>query len=115
MPDDIGGVFDGGGSVRWEVTTSEDDGTIVDVKGNRYKVVEEYHNGDKGRRNRGVDKDHAKDFRVIMKVPTNPEQRRRFLAQFQVPERDGHIEVRLPIDKVDHQLQVRWSDPGGRE
>ena len=23
------------------------------------------------------------------------------------------IEVRLPIDKVDYQVQVRWSEPGG--
>ena len=58
MPDDVGGAFDGGGSVRWQVITREDDGSIVDVRGNKFKVVEEYHNGGKGRKNRGIDKQH---------------------------------------------------------
>jgi hypothetical protein len=107
---DQGGDFSGGGSVRWEVVTADDDGEVLDVRGRKMKVVEEtYH--DKGRRNRGVDRHCGKDFRIRMRVPEDRKEREAFLAQFKVPERDGYVEVRLPIDKVDKQVQVKWGDP----
>jgi hypothetical protein len=110
-----GGDFSGDGSVRWEIVTSEDDGERLDVKGTKMKVVEEVYHG-KGRRNAGVDKHHHDDFRIIMKVPEDARQRAAFLAQFKVQEESGYIEVRLPIDKVAKQVQVKWTDskPGGK-
>jgi hypothetical protein len=110
MPDDVGGTFDGGGSVRWEVVTVDDDGEVMDVRGRKFKVVEEtYH--DKGRRNSGVDKHHDRDFRIIMKVPEDRKEREAFLAQFKVLEQSGFVEVRLPIAKATKQVQIKWHDP----
>jgi hypothetical protein len=105
-----GGDFDGGGSVRWEIVTEDDDGQGMDVRGRNMKVVEEPFGG-RGKRNRGADRHHHTDFRVILKVPRDPRQREAFLKQFNVPEKDGMIEVRLPIAKVDQQIMVRWTDP----
>ena len=105
-----GGDFDGGGSVRWEVITYEDDGQGMDVKGNKKKVVEEPFGG-KGRRNGGCDKHHHDDFRIILKVPKDPKQRAAFLRQFNVQEKDGLIEVRLPIARIEQQVMVRWTEP----
>jgi len=110
MPDDVGGVFDGGGSVRWEVITTDDDGDVLDVRGRKLKVVEETYHG-KGRRNGGVDKQHHDDFRIILKVPEDRREREAFLAQFRVPETNGHVVIRLPIAKVLKQVQVKWTDP----
>ena len=110
MPDDVGGTFDGGGSVRWEVVTVDDDGEVMDVKGRKLKVVEETYR-DRGRRNGGVDKRHHRDFRVILRVPEDRKEREVFLAQFRVPEKDGYVELRLPIAKVPRQVQVKWTDP----
>jgi len=107
---DAGGDFAGGGSVMWEIVTIEDDGEVMDVKGKKRKVVEEsYHQ--KGRRNAGVDKKHDTDFRVILKVPEGRAEREKFLAQFKVEERNGFVEVRLPIAKTPKQVQVKWTEP----
>jgi hypothetical protein len=110
MANGSGGDFAGDGSVRWQVVTVDDDGERMDVRGSRMKVVEESYNGGKGRKNSGVDKHHHDDFRIILKVPEDARQRAAFLAQFRVPEKDGHIEVRLPIAKTSKQVQVRWTD-----
>ena len=105
-----GGDFDGGGSVRWEIVTYDDDGQGLDVRGKKMKVVEEPFGG-KGRRNRGADKHHDNDFRIILKVPEDPRQREVFLKQFNVPVAGGVIEVRLPIARIEQQVMVRWTEP----
>ncbi len=103
MPEDIGGNFDGGGSVRWSVVVEEDD----DRKG------ESKPEGDKGRKSSGVDKRNKTYFRVVFKAPSNPAQRRTFLDQFASYVVSGdEVEVRLPIADVDKQIKVRWNGEG---
>ena len=111
MANGSGGDFAGDGSVRWQVVTVDDDSERMDRRGRKLKVVEESYNGGKGRKNGGVDKHHDKFFRIILKVPEDAGQRQAFLAQFREPERDGHIEVRLPILETPMQVQVRWTEP----
>jgi hypothetical protein len=102
MADGSGGDFDGDGSVRWQVVVEEDD----DRKG------QSVPDGPGGRRTSGVEKRCKTYFRVLMKAPADPHKRRAFLAQFNVPEDDGVVEVRLPIDKVSKQIQVKWDCDG---
>lgn len=102
MPEGSGGDFDGDGSVRWEVITEEDD----DGKGGSEP------NPPIGRKSRGADKKCKTYFRVVMKVPEDPEKRQTFLAQFNVPATGGEVEVRLPIEKVRKQIKVRWDADG---
>jgi hypothetical protein len=111
MPEDVGGNFDGGGSVHWEVITEEDDDS---------QAASDPH-GKGGRKSRGVDKKNKTYFRVIMRVPENPAQRQAFLRQFNVAESGGTVEVTLPIERrppnadTPKQITVTWNGngPGG--
>jgi hypothetical protein len=104
MPEDVEGSFDGGGSVRWEVIVEEDD----DRQGHSVP------HGATGRKSNGVDKrpGHGKYFRVVMKVPTAAGPRAAFLRQFNVPEVNGTIEVRLPLERIEKQIRVKWDADG---
>jgi hypothetical protein len=109
MPEDIGGTFDGGGSVHWEVITEEDDDS---------QAASDPH-GKAGRKSRGVDRRNKTHFRVIMRVPSNPAQREAFLRQFNIaPSPGGTVEVTLPIEQrppnheAPKQVTVTWNGNG---
>ena len=99
MPDDVGGNFDGGGSVRWEVVTSDDDPTKYETKPTG--------NGNKGRKTNGVDKLEGGVFKVTLKVPKDGSAQT-FLDQFKVQPVDGEIVLFLNREKRDKQIKVEW-------
>ena len=110
MPDDIGGVFDGGGSVRWTVVTAEDDGSQSESY---------FDDNERSRRtNAGVDKRQGRQFVMILKVPEDGSAAK-FLAQFKVKpktvkESDGTqykvIELYLNRENRQKQIRVEWPD-----
>jgi hypothetical protein len=104
MPDDSGGMFDGSGSVQWEVNTSDDDNT----KAETLPVGEER----KGRKNKGADKVHGKYFQIDMLVPQEPGEKEKFLALFTgrpIKTKYGDaIRVYLPVEKRTGQIDIDW-------
>jgi hypothetical protein len=96
MPDDGEGNFDGGGSVRWEVNTTDDDGDKFQT-----------HTEGPKRDTQGVDKQHGSQFKIVMKVPEDGSAAA-FLAQFNVAPVDGRIEVSLNRERRAKQISVQW-------
>ena len=115
MANGSGAAFDGDGSVRWEVHTSEDADT--DHQGNRWKCVDAAREDrPSGRRNAGVDKFGHGDFTITLKVPESRPERSAFLRQFSKGAvRDGVVVISLPIARVRNQVEIQWdgSDPTG--
>jgi hypothetical protein len=114
MPEDIGGGFDGGGSVRWEVVTSDDDPA-------KYATQEQHGETKKGRKTNGRDKHDGKQFKIILKVPTDSSRAAEFLQQFAnpVPNDAGEIVLFLDRDKNEKNAkQVRvlweWKEPSSQ-
>ena len=107
MPLEGEGVFDGDGSVRWEVRTVDDDDIKVDVKtGKKHKVVEEVRG--KGRRNAGADRKHADDFTLVLKAPSAEPAKGAFLAQFSDRVKGDVVRLKLPVAKIRNQIRVQW-------
>src|SRR5688572_14998777 len=104
MPEEGGGDFDGGGSVRWEVVTVNDDGakneSLPDGPGK------------KGRKSKGVDKADGTIFRIVLKVPEDGSAAA-FLAQFNVKPDDGEIVIFLNREPRAKQIRVQWPTTGG--
>jgi hypothetical protein len=102
MPDDSGGLFDGTGSVQWEVNTSEDDGT----KAETLPVGDEK----KGRKNKGADKVHGQYFKIDLLVPEI--DREKFLAQFTaqpIKTKYGDaIRLYLAVERRTGQIDIDW-------
>lgn len=101
MPEEGGGGdFDGGGSVRWQVVTIDDDGAKSETLPDGPTLG--------GRKSKGVDKADGKQFKVVFKVPDDgsaPE----FLAQFNVkPNEKNEIVVYLNREVRQKQIRVGW-------
>jgi len=113
MANGSGGTFDGDGSVRWEVHTSED--AEHDHRGNKWKCVDAAREDrPRGRRNAGVDKFGRGDFTITLKVPEANPQRAEFLRQFsRRAVRGDEVVITLPVAKVRNQVGIQWdgSDP----
>lgn len=100
MPEDIGGGFDGGGSVRWEVVTSDDDPTKYETKPEGPAK--------KGRKSKGVDQLDGSQFKIILKVPRDGSAAE-FLDQFKVkPNSKNEIVLFVNREKRDEQVRVLW-------
>lgn len=99
MPEDGEGNFDGGGSVRWEVNTADDDGDKFET-----------HTDGVKRDTKGVDKRDGSRFKIVLKVPEDGSAAA-FLAQFTVAPVDGKIEVFLNRERRDKQIRVQWPRP----
>jgi len=100
------GSFGGGGSVRWAVTVDDDerDDPVKKTK---------FTSRAKGCRFKGVDKTHAPDFVVAVKVPgiTRRDDFVRWLlddTKGKLCVRGGAARFRLPIRDDDKQISVRW-------
>jgi hypothetical protein len=104
MPDEGGGMFDGGGSVQWEVNTSDDDGTKAETL--------PHGEGRKGRKNKGADKVHGKYFQVDLLVPEDAGEKQKFLALFTgrpIKTKYGDaIRVYLPVERRKGQIDIDW-------
>jgi hypothetical protein len=104
MPDESIGSFDGGGSVRWEVVTGEDDATKAETLPSGNTKI--------GRKNVGADKRHGEFFQVDILVPQRDPEK--FLAQFTGKPIDTQygraIRLYLPIEKVKNQIIVDWGE-----
>ena len=100
MANGSGLTIDGDGSVRWEVVNVEDDD----------RRSEAMPFGSKGRRTKGVDRKHGRFFRIDLIVPAV------WTGEFARQFRDGNmkpgetISLYLPIEKVDRQIAVHWSE-----
>ena len=101
------GKFGGGGSVRWAVTIDDEERDDPDKKTIFTKRA-------KGCRFRGVDKTHAPDFMIAVKVP-HISSRDEFVkwllddTQGNLCFRGAAARFRLPIQKDDDkQISVRW-------
>ena len=100
------GIFSGGGSVRWAVIIDDDE---------RDDPVKKttFTERPKGCRFKGVDKHHADDFTIAVKVP-NISSRQDFIKwllddeQGRLTVRGGAARFRLPIRNDDRQISVRW-------
>jgi hypothetical protein len=101
MPEEIGGGFDGGGSVRWEVVTSDDDGGKYSTQPDPPPK--------KGRKTKGLDKHDGQQFKIIIKAPRGP-ARAAFLKQFaDPPDKNDEIVLYLDRDKnSEKQIKVLW-------
>ena len=115
MANGSGAAFDGNGSVRWEVHTSND--AEHDHRGNMVKCVDAPR-ADRpgGRLNAGVDKFGRGDFTITLKLPKAEAKRAAFLRQFSKRAVSGDVVViTLPIAKVRNQVEIQWdgSDPTG--
>jgi hypothetical protein len=113
MANGSGAAFDGNGSVRWEVHTSED--AEHDHQGNQWKCVDvAREDRPRGRRNAGVDRFGRGDFTITLKVPEAGSERSAFLRQFANGAVRGDVVViSLRIAKVQNQVEIQWdgSDP----
>ena len=106
MPEDPGGGFDGDGSVRWEVVTSDDDAT-------RYETLPDGP-GRRGRKSKGVDKQEGSTFKITLKVPKDGSGPA-FLAQFNVkPNEKDEIVLFMNREKRESQIWVHWPPVAGR-
>lgn len=98
------GVFDGDGSVQWEVKTVDDDGarseSFPDGPGRR------------GRKSKGLDRIDGTVFRIVLKVPEDGSAAQ-FLAQFNVqPNASNEIVLLMNRERRSKQIKVQWPTPG---
>ena len=100
MANGSGGSFDGDGSIRWEVTTVEDEISKIEEKGH----------GQKGRKCKGADIIHGEFFKLDFIVPEVWTDK--FLEQFAgAPGRKAGdvVTIYLPVLKVPKQIELHWS------
>ena len=99
MAADGGGNFGGDGSVNWKVISGEDNELKHKCKknGNRRDC-------------HGTDDDFGLNFRISIKVPTDPGARDAFIKLFPwVRASDARVDFELPIELGEpEQIRIRW-------
>ena len=96
-----GGNFGGDGSIRWDVTTDDDDDKEKNHK----------QDGNKGWKSGGVDKSYGSNFVISLRIPTGVPAAT-FIAQLgNLQATSGNrVEITLPIeDRVSEQIRIRWA------